>query len=242
MKPPRKPRNPQSRRARNRGEDTPGAAPATSADTNEMPSSASTPPEPAGEPVAAIAATEIVSAVSAPQGSNEAEGFSASAGTDSGGEGDRSPAPRFFDRRLRAEQIVKDYVPLAVGAGMIPLPGADLAAIGGLQLKVLASLAALYEISFSKSQARLIVTSLLGSVGSTVLVGAALGSVAKFVPIFGTLVGAASMPVAGGVITRALGRLAIDHFEAGGNLETFDLDVAQKAFLDKLAEARAAVA
>lgn len=141
--------------------------------------------------------------------------------------------------RSGAEQIVKNYVPLAVGAGMIPLPGFDLAAIGGLQLKLLASLAEHYKVAFTQKQAELIVTSLLGSVGTTVLVGAVLFSIAKIVPFFGPLVGAASMPVAGGVITRAMGHLAMDHFEAGGTMETFDLDLAQKAFLEKIAEAKA---
>jgi uncharacterized protein (DUF697 family) len=144
--------------------------------------------------------------------------------------------------RPRAEQIVKDYVPLAVGAGMIPLPGLDLAAIGALQLKVLASLAKHYKVRFTQAQAQVIVTSLLGSIGTTVLAGAAFVSVAKIVPFFGAILGAASMPVAGGVITHAMGHLAIDHFEAGGMMETFDLDVAQKAFGEKIAAARTVLA
>ena len=144
--------------------------------------------------------------------------------------------------RARAEQIVQEYVPLAVGAGLIPLPGVDLAAIGGLQLKVLASLAQHYGVPFTRKQAQLSVTSLIGSMGTTVLAGAAVVSLAKVVPFVGTLFGAASVPVAGGVVTHALGHLAIDHFEAGGTMETFDLDVAQRAFVGKIAEAKLALA
>ncbi len=146
------------------------------------------------------------------------------------------------DLRPRAEQIVNDYMPLAVGAGLIPVPGLDLAAICGLQLKVLASLAEHYKVPFTGAQAQPIVTSLLGSIGTTVLASAALLSVAKMVPFIGMLVGAASVSVAGGVITRAMGQLAIDHFEAGGRMETFDLDVARKAFFQKIAEAKVALA
>jgi len=152
-----------------------------------------------------------------------------------------APTPSGTSRE-NAEKIVQDFVPLAVGAGMIPFPGVDLAAIAGLQLKLLASLAKQYGVPFSTVQAKLIVTSLLGSVGTTVLAGSALVSLAKLVPFVGTLVGVASMPIAGGVVTRAMGQLAIDHFEAGGTMENFDLDVAQEAFLGKIAEAKAALA
>ncbi len=134
---------------------------------------------------------------------------------------------------------MQDHVTMAVGAAMIPLPGVDLAAIGGLQLKVLSSLAQHYGVPFTQRQAQLIVTSLLGSVGSTVLAGAALVSLAKILPGIGSLVGIASVPIAGGVVTRALGHLAIDHFEHGGTMENFDLDVAQRAFLEKIAAAKA---
>lgn len=145
-------------------------------------------------------------------------------------------------KRTQAEQIVRDYVPLAVGAGLLPVPGADLAAIGGLQLKVLAALAELYGVPFTRAQAQLIVTSLLGSVGTTVLAGTVLLSVAKVIPGFGSLLGAASLPVAGGAITHAIGHLVTDHFEAGGTMETFDLDVAQRAFAQKFEAAKAKVA
>lgn len=141
--------------------------------------------------------------------------------------------------RARAEEIVQDHLLLAVGAGMIPVPGLDLAAIAGLQLKLLGSLAQHYRVPFRQAQAQRIVTSLLGSVGTTLLTGAALGSLAKVVPVFGSAVGLASMPVAAGAITRAMGHLAIDHFAAGGTLETFNLDVARRVFLAKVGAARA---
>lgn len=156
--------------------------------------------------------------------------------------GDLAPRVMSASKRTQAEQIVRDYVPLAVGAGLIPVPGADLAAIGGLQLKVLAALAEHYGVAFTRAQAQLIVTSLLGSVGTTVLAGTMFLSLAKVVPGIGALLGAASLPLAGGAITHAMGQLAIDHFEAGGTLETFDLDVAQRAFAEKVRAAKAALA
>lgn len=152
------------------------------------------------------------------------------------------PAASMPSKRVQAEQIVRDYIPLAVGAGLIPVPGADLAAIGGLQLKVLAALAEHYGVAFTRAQAQVIVTSLLGAVGTTVLAGTMFLSLAKVIPGLGTLLGAASLPLAGGAITHAIGHLAIDHFESGGTMMDFDLDVAQRAFAQKLEAAKATLA
>ena len=145
------------------------------------------------------------------------------------------------DRRSEAEAILRKHLPLAAGAGLIPLPGVDLVAIGALQLKVLAALARHYEVAFTRAQTESIVTSLLGSLGGTVVAGAALGSVAKFVPGLGTLLSITTLPIAGGAVTMAIGRLAIDHFEAGGTMLDFDLDLAQHALERKLAEAKRAL-
>jgi uncharacterized protein (DUF697 family) len=141
--------------------------------------------------------------------------------------------------RARAEEIVRDYRALAVGAGLIPVPGADMLAIVGLQLKVLASLAELYGVAFTRAQAHLIVTSLLAAAGSTILARSMFFSLAKVIPGIGPLLGAASLPVAAGAITHAIGHLAIDHFEAGGTLGSLNLNVAQRALGQKVKEANA---
>lgn len=152
-----------------------------------------------------------------------------------------SAEPERASSREGAARIVRDHVPFAVGAGLIPLPFVDLAVIGALQLKLLQALARHYGVPFQRTQAEAIVTSLLGSVGGTVVTSSALGSVLKFVPVLGALVSLTTLPVASGAITYAMGHLAIDHFESGGTMATFDLDVAQQAFERKIAEARQAL-
>jgi uncharacterized protein (DUF697 family) len=142
-------------------------------------------------------------------------------------------------KRVRAEEIVRDYRALAVGAGLIPVPGADMLAIVGLQLKVLASLAEHYGVAFTRAQAHLIVTSLLAAAGSTLLARSMVFSLAKIIPGIGPLLGAASLPLAAGAITHAIGHLAIDHFEAGGTMGSFDIDVAQRSLGQRVAEANA---
>jgi uncharacterized protein (DUF697 family) len=146
------------------------------------------------------------------------------------------------EQRAQAEDVLRRYVPLVAGAGLIPLPGVDLVAVGGLQLKMLAALARCYDVAFTRGQGEAILTSLLGSVGGTLVAGGAIGSMAKFFPGVGTILSLATLPIASSVVTQAVGRLAIDHFEAGGTMETFDLDLAQQALERKLAEAKRAFA
>lgn len=237
MKQPKRGQNLSSKRSRRRDS---SADSSVSADLANSATSART-----AEPVASVAAAEQPSVVE--KGRNSETELTVVAAATAATMGREAPEGNDSTRtnttsRSQAEQIVKEHLPLAVGAGMLPVPGFDLAAIGALQLKLLASLAQHYKVRFTQAQAQRIVSSLLGSVGTTLLTGAVLGSVAKFVPFFGTLVGAASMPVAAGLITRAMGNLAIDHFAAGGTMETFDLDVAQQAFVHKIAEAKAALA
>ena len=152
------------------------------------------------------------------------------------------PAVARSAKRAQGEEIVRDYRFLAMGAGVIPVPGADMVAIVGLQLKVLASLAELYGVAFTLAQARLIVTSLIAALGSTILARSMFLSLAKAIPGIGSILGAASLPLAGGAITHALGHLAIDHFEAGGTLGSFNLDVGRRSFGQKVAEAKAKLA
>ncbi len=144
-------------------------------------------------------------------------------------------------RRHTAEKIVRQQVLLASGAGLIPMPVADLAAVVGLQLKLLADLSHAYGVEFSKGQAKAIVVSLIGSLGGTVLACSALGSMAKFLPGLGSLLSLTTLPVAAGSITYLTGHIIIDHFEAGGTLQNLDLDVAEAAFARRWHDAKTTV-
>ena len=49
------------------------------------------------------------------------------------------------EKDLRAEEIIKKYAAYSAGAGMIPIPTLDMAAIAGVQLKMIKDLSAVYE-------------------------------------------------------------------------------------------------
>lgn len=145
-----------------------------------------------------------------------------------------------MDRTEAALKLVKSYVPWSAGAGIIPVPGVDLAALIGVQLRMLTKLAALYEVPFREQAAKSIVGSLLGAVASGGLAGG-VASTFKAVPVIGTLVGALVLPALGAAATYAVGKVFITHFESGGTFLDLDPAKVQEHFRKEFEQARANV-
>ena len=142
-------------------------------------------------------------------------------------------------RAAAADEILKRHLPYALGAGVLPLPFFDVAAVSGVQLKLIAELSTLYGVDFSHNLARNVVVALVGGVGAWTMAAGALGSAAKALPGVGTFFGSTTMPLMAGAITYATGRILISHFESGGNLLTFDAPAMRQAFLAKVDEGKA---
>ncbi len=122
-------------------------------------------------------------------------------------------------KRGKAESIVKNSVIWAGGAGLIPIPLADMVAVTAIQVDMLKQVAAVYGENSSENQLKSWVSALSGSVASR------LGAEAlKIIPGFGSVLGGVSMAVLSGATTYATGQVFIDHFEKGGTLATFDAE------------------
>ncbi len=126
----------------------------------------------------------------------------------------------------KAKHIVQRYIYWSMGAGLIPVPFVDLAAVFGIQVKMLYDLSKEYELAFSKSRVKSLVSSLVGGAVPTAAGGAlstlAFGSLAKTLPYIGTMVGVVTVPVFCGASTYALGRVFTQHFASGGTFLDFD--------------------
>jgi uncharacterized protein (DUF697 family) len=120
-----------------------------------------------------------------------------------------------------ADSIVMTSTMLAAGAGAIPLPGWDIAAVAGVQLKMLADLSKLYDVPFSKNLGKSAMGTLLGSLGPSYLARGSLGAVVKVLPGLGQFAGMVALPALSGGCTYALGKVFIAHYESGGTLLTF---------------------
>ena len=129
-------------------------------------------------------------------------------------------------RTDQADAIVRRNVLWALGAGVIPVPFVEVAAVTAVQVKMLKQLSDLYGLSFSESIDKKPIAWLLvglGGVGLGVAVGAVVGgSLAMLLPALGTTVGVLSVPVFAGAFTHATGRVFTMPFESGGTLLDFN--------------------
>ena len=138
----------------------------------------------------------------------------------------------FMNKRERAEEIVNRYVIYSLGAGLVPVPLLNTAAVTAVQIAMLRRLTSLYDVKFSESTLKALITSLLGS-GGVQLGGAFLRSI----PVLGAFLGGISIPVLSGAITYIIGNMFIEHFENGGTLEDFNIEKGKQYFKEQFDKA-----
>lgn len=125
-------------------------------------------------------------------------------------------------KRLKADVIITQHVAVAAGAGFIPVPVIDFAAITGVQLSMLALICNVYEQPFSKEAAKSIVASLAGGAIGGEAAALMLGSRLKFIPVVGTVLSWLVTPATSAAVTYAIGKVFVHHLETGGSLFTFE--------------------
>lgn len=142
----------------------------------------------------------------------------------------------------RAEAIIRRNVIWSLGAGVLPVPLLDMVLASGVQVKMLKELSELYEVEFSESIGKKLLASLLSSVGG-VTFGAIFGaSITKLVPVLGSALGAATLPLFVGAFTHATGKVFLMHFESGGTVLDFDPHAMRRHFKEELQQAKEKVA
>ena len=132
-------------------------------------------------------------------------------------------------RSAKAMQSIRRHMPWAAGAGVLPLPGIDLAGIAAVQLHLMAELADHYGVPFKRDAAK----SIAGTLMATLLersVAGGFGSLAKLIPGVGSVLGLAVLPGLAGAGTYALGRVFLMHFQSGGTFLDFDATKAETHF------------
>lgn len=129
-----------------------------------------------------------------------------------------------------AQKVVKRYMLWSGGAALVPFPVADMVAISGVQMKMLAEISKIYKIPFEKSCVQALVGSLIGYLLPHMFSVGLIGSLLKAIPGVGFLVGAPSFALFAAAYAWALGRVFIQHFESGGTFLNFDPDAVREHF------------
>jgi len=111
-----------------------------------------------------------------------------------------------------SNKIIKSHMVMAMGAGLIPIPIADVIGVGAVQLDMIRQISKIFDIDFKDVQVKAIITSLTGS--SLARIGAS--SLVKFIPGVGAIAGGVSMAAFSIASTYALGEVTKKHFESGG--------------------------
>lgn len=125
------------------------------------------------------------------------------------------------ERHALASSLVDRFAVWAGVAGLIPVPVADVIAVGGLQLQMLRRLSQVYGVPFSENRGKVLIASLAGTaIPASSGIGAA--SLLKSVPVVGTAIAALVMPVLSSGATYAIGKVFIQHFDSGGTLLDFN--------------------
>ena len=136
------------------------------------------------------------------------------------------------------DTIIKHNLLWSMGAGLIPVPIVDVAAVAAVQLKMLKELAAHYEVPFSEHRGKSIISALVGGVAACTLAFGTAGSILKVIPVVGTAAGMAAMPIFAGATTYAVGKVFVQHFASGGTFLDFDPEKVRAYFQEMFTEGK----
>lgn len=137
------------------------------------------------------------------------------------------------EHRHEADAIVNRHIIAGMTVAVVPLPLFDLAALTLVQLRMLKQLSAHYDIPFSESKGTSFVSALIGSLAPISGGYMVLGSLFKSIPVFGYLIGGASLSCCAGAATYAVGKVFQQHFESGGTFLNFKPEAVEEYFKEQ---------
>lgn len=133
------------------------------------------------------------------------------------------------ERDKHAESIIRNHILFSMGAGVIPLPIVDVFAVSAAQLDMIRQLCKVYDVDFAETQGKAIVSSLT----TATLARLGAGSLAKMIPVIGSLLGGVTNAAMAGASTYALGQVFKVHFETGGTILDFDTERLKKMYKEQ---------
>lgn len=117
-------------------------------------------------------------------------------------------------RRKLAHKIVDRHKNYAALGGLVPVPVANIGAVTAINLRMVRQLSALYEVPFERDRTRALIVALVGGAVPTG-VGTATTTTLMWVIPGGLLIGLGAAALTAGALTRGIGHVFIESFEAG---------------------------
>jgi len=145
------------------------------------------------------------------------------------------------ERTATAYEVVSRYWKWSAAAGLIPVPLVDVAAVTGVQLKMISDLAKLYDVPFRRERAKSVVGALVGAVTPPLLTSTVLhlfSPMFSVLPGVGTVVAVLATPAFNAASTYALGRVFVQHFESGGTFLDMNPDDVREHYRKEFEAAR----
>ena len=125
-----------------------------------------------------------------------------------------APSPDWHDlRRRKASRLVYRYSVYAVGAGLVPLPFFDLAALTGLHLSMMARLSEMYGVRYTQEIGKTFVVPVITAGLPFTRIYFVAASAVKLIPLVGTFSGLITLPTLCAAVIFALGKVMIRHYE-----------------------------
>jgi uncharacterized protein (DUF697 family) len=119
-----------------------------------------------------------------------------------------------------ADTIIRNHVVWSMGAGLVPIIVLDIVAVSATQIDMIRQLSKAYGKEFNETQGKAIVSALASSTFARM--GAR--SLAKMIPVVGSIIGGVTASIFAGASTFALGQVFKKHFESGGTILDLDVD------------------
>ncbi len=120
-----------------------------------------------------------------------------------------------------SNRIVEKYSVIASGSVLLPVPVVDIAYITGVQLKMISDLSKLYGVEFKKNRGKSVVTSLLSGILNSNFMFSTAPFLVRYIPVVGYLMAPISIVLFSSALTYSVGKVFIQHFEAGGTFLNF---------------------
>jgi uncharacterized protein (DUF697 family) len=136
------------------------------------------------------------------------------------------------------DRLIKHCVHTSAGVGLFPMPWLSMGGVAGVQFYMVSRISKHYNVPFSKNAFRSAVIALIGSAVPHAFSSGCVKLFYMSMPVVGQALSVVAMPIISGAFTWAIGRVFVQHFEAGGNVLNFDPDAMKEYFKQAFAEGK----